>query len=130
MNMLESRRSGNALKRWLQTPDAPIREISLNYGEKRNRPYTPDEIRKMRVFFKAACMVELRRALLQRRSKSASWLYALLPSAIWYVAGEQLVASTNRKLTTGRAQGVVLDCGNEIIEIGGSGLTVTRFYGI
>jgi hypothetical protein len=40
------------LRRWLQTPDAPICEISLNYGEKRNRPYTPDEIRKMRDFLK------------------------------------------------------------------------------
>jgi hypothetical protein len=38
----------HALKRWLQTPDAPICEISLNYGEKRNRPFTPDEIRTMR----------------------------------------------------------------------------------
>jgi hypothetical protein len=42
----------HALKRWLQTPDDPICEISLNYGEKRNRPYRPDEIRKMRDFLK------------------------------------------------------------------------------
>jgi hypothetical protein len=42
----------HALKQWLQTPDAPICEISLNYSEKRNRPYTPDEIRKMRDFLK------------------------------------------------------------------------------
>jgi hypothetical protein len=42
----------HALKRWLQTPHAPIGEISLNYGEKRNRPYTSDEIRKMRDFLK------------------------------------------------------------------------------
>jgi hypothetical protein len=42
----------HALKRWLQTPDAPICEISLNYGEKRNRPYKKAEIRKMRYFLK------------------------------------------------------------------------------
>ncbi len=42
----------HALKRWLQTPDVPISEISLNYGETRNRPYTPDEVRKMRDFLK------------------------------------------------------------------------------
>jgi hypothetical protein len=42
----------HVLRRWLQTPDAPICEISLNCGEKRNRPYTPDEIRKMRDFLK------------------------------------------------------------------------------
>jgi hypothetical protein len=40
------------LRRWLQTPDAPISEISPAYGEKRNRPYTEAEIRKMRAFFK------------------------------------------------------------------------------
>jgi len=42
----------HVLKQWLQTPNKPICEISLNYGEKRNRPYTPDEIRKMRDFLK------------------------------------------------------------------------------
>jgi hypothetical protein len=42
----------HALKRWLQTPDASISEISLNYGEKRNRPYTADEIRQMRDLLK------------------------------------------------------------------------------
>jgi hypothetical protein len=42
----------HALKRWLQTPDAPICEISLNYGETRSRPYTEAEIRRMRDFLK------------------------------------------------------------------------------
>jgi hypothetical protein len=42
----------HALKRWLQTPDAPICEISPAYGEKRNRPYTEAKIRKMRDFLK------------------------------------------------------------------------------
>jgi hypothetical protein len=42
----------HVLRRWLQTPDAPICEISLNYGEKRNRPYTEAEIRRMRDFLK------------------------------------------------------------------------------
>jgi hypothetical protein len=39
-------------QRRLQTPDAPICEISLNYGEKRSRPNTPDEIRQMRDFLR------------------------------------------------------------------------------
>jgi hypothetical protein len=42
----------HALKRWLQTPDAPICEISLNYGETRSRAYTEAEIRRMRDFLK------------------------------------------------------------------------------
>jgi predicted metal-binding protein len=42
----------HVLKRWLQTPDAPICEISLRYGEKRNCPYTIAEIQKMRDFLK------------------------------------------------------------------------------
>jgi hypothetical protein len=42
----------HVLKRWLQTPDAPICEISPAYGEKRNRPYTEAEIRKMRDLLK------------------------------------------------------------------------------
>jgi hypothetical protein len=40
------------LRRWLEMPDAPICEISPAYGEKRNRPYTEAEIRKMRDFLK------------------------------------------------------------------------------
>jgi hypothetical protein len=43
----------HVLKHWLQTPDAPIRETSLCYGEQRNRPYTEAEIRKMRDFLNA-----------------------------------------------------------------------------
>ena len=38
------------LRRWLEMPDAPICEISPTYGEKRNRPYTPDEIRRCAIF--------------------------------------------------------------------------------
>ena len=42
----------HVLRRWLQTPDAPICAISPAYGEKRNRPYTKAEIRQMRDFLK------------------------------------------------------------------------------
>jgi hypothetical protein len=36
------------LSGWLKNPNAPICELSLNYGEKRRRPYTVEEIRAMR----------------------------------------------------------------------------------
>lgn len=53
------------LRRWLEMPDAPICETSPTYGEKRNRPYTPDEIRKMRDFSEATCMVDVHQPFLQ-----------------------------------------------------------------
>ncbi|MGA8480898.1 MAG: hypothetical protein WB696_23280 [Chthoniobacterales bacterium] len=40
------------LSRWLQTPDAPICEISPAWGEKRSHPYGEDEIQRMRSFMR------------------------------------------------------------------------------
>ena len=36
------------LSRWLKTPDAPICEISLAASDKRDRPYSSEEIQAMR----------------------------------------------------------------------------------
>lgn len=36
------------LRRWLKNPDAPIFEISSNSAEKRSRPYTVEEVQKMK----------------------------------------------------------------------------------
>jgi hypothetical protein len=40
------------LRRWLQKPDAPICEINPHRGDKRSRPYTKQEIERMRDFLK------------------------------------------------------------------------------
>jgi hypothetical protein len=42
----------HVLSGWLKTPDAPICQLSLAYGEKRMRPCLPEEIQRMREFMK------------------------------------------------------------------------------
>jgi hypothetical protein len=42
----------HALRAWLRNPETPINQITLNFAEKRDRPYTKEEIQKMRDFFK------------------------------------------------------------------------------
>jgi hypothetical protein len=40
------------LSKWIKTPDAPICEISASSSDKRSRPYSPEEITRMRAFMK------------------------------------------------------------------------------
>ena len=40
------------LSQWIKMPDAPICEISTSSSDKRSRPYSSEEITRMRAFMK------------------------------------------------------------------------------